>query len=216
MTKSKFDEDYFERGRVKGISGYMNYTWMPELTIRMAYYMISKLPIFEDQKVLDFGCAKGFLVRAFRILDIECYGVDISDYAIKHTDTEVKNYCWKTEGCSDEIIFKKEYDWMIAKDVFEHIPEYELRKLLTGAKQSIKKIFAVIPLGIDDNSDKFIIPDYHNDVTHITIKDIKWWIKLFTSCGWIAEKAEKNFSGVKENWTDIWPEGNAFFVLSRK
>ena len=111
---------------------------------------------------------------------------------------------------------KKEYDWMIAKDVFEHISEYELRKLFTGAKQSIKKIFAVIPLGIDDSSDKFIIPDYHNDITHITIKDIKWWIKLFTSCGWIAETVDKKFSGVKENWTNIWPEGNAFFVLSRE
>jgi cyclopropane fatty-acyl-phospholipid synthase-like methyltransferase len=52
----------------------MNYSWMPELTIRMAHHLIQQLPIRSAETVLDYGCAKGFLVRALRILDIDAHG----------------------------------------------------------------------------------------------------------------------------------------------
>ena len=79
----KYDEDYFERGVETGKSLYSNYRWIPELTIPICAELIMQLKIGPEDTILDFGCAKGFIVKALRLLHREAYGVDISEYAIK-------------------------------------------------------------------------------------------------------------------------------------
>ena len=159
-SSDNFNEDYFENGTVLGISGYFNYQWLPELTLRMTYHMIHQLGIKNDDKILDFGCAKGYLVKSFRIFDIEAYGLDISTYAINHIDSNVSKYCSLISSVKDSKIYSKKYDWMIAKDVFEHIEETDLNYLIKRLSKTIKKLFVVIPLSKDDNSNKFIIQEY--------------------------------------------------------
>jgi SAM-dependent methyltransferase len=214
IEASVYGEAYFERGAVIGISGYMNYSWMPEATLRMAHFIINQLPIDPGQLVLDYGCAKGFLVKAMRILDVDTYGVDLSAYAIDQAPSEVRHFCRVVEGCDDPAAFDRDYDWMLSKDVFEHIAEPDLRKLLARARPRVRRMFAVIPLGISDDSPNFVVPDYDKDITHITARTAAWWSKLFAETGWNVDRFSHTFKGVKENWTSAWPEGNAFFVLS--
>jgi len=73
VDNNKYDEEYFESGLATGKSCYLNYRWLPELTIKMAHNIIRYLDLKENEKILDYGCAKGYLVKAFRILDIEAY-----------------------------------------------------------------------------------------------------------------------------------------------
>lgn len=215
-TPAMYNHDYFECGPAAGVSSYMNYSWMPELTIRMAHFIISRLPIRPDETVLDYGCAKGFLVKALRLLGIDAYGVDVSAYAIAHSDAEVRDYCALVGGCDDPDIFIRPYDWMIAKDVFEHIPEEGLRQLLTGGVGRVRRIFAAIPLAADDHSGKYIIPEYDRDVTHVVAKTGEWWQGLFEDCGWKVEAFSNTFEGCKENWTSRWAHGNGFIVAQSK
>ena len=42
--KIKYDKDYYENGVAKGISGYENYRWIPELTYPMAYTICKSFP----------------------------------------------------------------------------------------------------------------------------------------------------------------------------
>ena len=63
-SNNVFDEDYFERGVQLGISGYTNYRWIPELTLPLCETMARYLGISKDDRILDFGCAKGYIVRA--------------------------------------------------------------------------------------------------------------------------------------------------------
>ena len=44
-------------------------------------------------RVLDAGCAKGFLVEALRDRGIEAFGVDISEYAISEVRPDIREYC---------------------------------------------------------------------------------------------------------------------------
>ena len=216
MLNECYNEDYYERGLVTGRSSYMNYSWMPELTTRMAHFFIVHLPIRKEDVVLDFGCAKGFLVKALRLLDVDAYGVDISEYAISNCDGAVRKFCHRIEGHGDQSLFTRHYDWMIAKDVFEHIPESDLRDLLKFARAKVERLFAVIPLAAEDNSGKYIVPDYDGDITHVIAKTREWWYELFLEMDWFVEDFRFNFPGCKENWTSQFPEGNGFFVLRRK
>lgn len=210
----RYDRDYFERGAMLGISGYTNYSWMPEMTLRMAHHLIQQLPIHQSDTVLDFGCAKGFLVQALRILDVEAYGMDVSEYAISEVPRGLESVCRLSKHPSDISAFDKHFNWLLSKDVFEHMTEAELSDLLTAAKKCVSKMFVVVPLGKKDGSG-FIIPQYDQDVTHVTIKPAEWWRNLFSDHGFFVESETYAFKGVKENWVQAHPQGNAFFVLSQ-
>ena len=117
----KYNEHYFENGVRCGTSLYSNYRWMPELTIPMAFRMIEILDIKSGQTVLDFGCAKGFLVKSLRLLYRNAYGVDVSQYAVNNCDPSVANYIRKIDTVNDITDFGIHFDHIISKDVFEHI-----------------------------------------------------------------------------------------------
>lgn len=218
MTKKEdtFDEEYFERGLVTGKSGYMNYSWMPEQTMRMAYYFIRDLPLENGHKVLDFGCAKGFLVRAFRHLDVEAFGADISEYAMGEVDRQTARFCKLLNGLPLSKLFGHEFDWIITKDVFEHIPEKALGEVLRSLRESTKHLFAAIPLAEDDSCGKYIIPEYDNDVTHCVRKSQEWWRRRFSEAGFELISFSHSFRGCKENWVREWEKGNGFFKLRSK
>lgn len=211
-----FDFDYYELGIQKRKSGYENYRWMPEMTMRMVHHMITDLPIKKNEKVLDFGCAKGFSVKSFRMFGIDAYGVDISSYAIQNVIPDQ----WKTHECCKlivdwEIPFKNiKFDWIIAKDAIEHLSEEELSKFLKISKKFGKKIFTAVPLGIKVNGkEKFVIENYEGDVTHIIRKPVSWWKKTFENHGWKVASFKYSMPPIKENWTVPYPKGNGFFIL---
>lgn len=206
-----YDKDYFENGIVTGKSCYTNYRWMPEHTIKMAYSIIKYLGLDEGSVVLDYGCSKGYLVKALRILEISAYGCDVSPYAIEHTDADVREFC---ELITDRVPYGEvEFEWLLSKDVLEHVPEEEIETLLTATRDNVSKMFHVIPLG--DSNGRFIIDSYHDDPTHITIREKEWWIDKFAKSGWELQRFDYKVSGIKDNWTDLYKEGNGFFTFAK-
>src|SRR5437867_12330579 len=47
----------------------------------------------KPKRVLDAGCAKGFLVESLRDRGIEAFGIDISEYAISEVRPDIRPYC---------------------------------------------------------------------------------------------------------------------------
>src|SRR5215470_14517740 len=47
----------------------------------------------QPRKVLDAGCAKGFLVEALWERGVEAYGIDISEYAISEVRKDIHGFC---------------------------------------------------------------------------------------------------------------------------
>jgi cyclopropane fatty-acyl-phospholipid synthase-like methyltransferase len=74
-NSDKYDADYFLRGKASGKSLYDNYRWMPDLTKPMAERIIEHLGIELDDRIMDFGCARGYLVRALTELGQDAYGL---------------------------------------------------------------------------------------------------------------------------------------------
>jgi len=195
-----YDYDYFENGIESGKSNYSRYRWIPELTIPMAMTIIDYLGIRQEHTVLDFGCSKGYLVKAMRWLNRQCYGVDISKYAINNCDNEVAKYLSHNLGT-------RRFDFCIAKDVFEHI---ELSELGCFLKQSVaKKYFVIIPLG---ENGKYRAPANNMDITHINCMTENEWIDFFSK---YLDVDEFTFcvNGIKDNYYNKFPEAHGFFTL---
>lgn len=214
QTVERFDCDYFENGIVSGKSCYENYRWLPELTIRMAHRMIKYLGMPDGASVLDFGCAKGYMVRALRILDMEAFGCDVSRYAVGNADPEVRAYCRVCHPANGRMIpFDRRFQWIVSKDVLEHLDESALMGFLDEAREHTDRMFHVIPLA--DENGVFVVPEYERDITHSLRKSSEWWRAHFEERGWKCVRFALAVPGVKDNWTARYPKGNGFFVFQR-
>ena len=83
----QFGEMYFDGPRSYGYGGYRyDGRWQP-----VARDMIAHFDLKPGDRVLDVGCAKGFLVKDLLLAcpGLEVFGIDVSAYALKHCEPEV-------------------------------------------------------------------------------------------------------------------------------
>ena len=90
QISKKFGKDYFDGERQYGYGGYTyDGRWRP-----FAEKLIDHYGLKTGDKILDIGCAKGFLVHDFRqaLPGLEAIGLDVSDYAIANALPDVKPF----------------------------------------------------------------------------------------------------------------------------
>lgn len=202
MKNNSFNEDYFESGVSKHISLYENYHWIPERSLREAFYFINYFKIRKNNKIIDFGCAKGFFVKAMRILDYECFGFDISDYAIKNADQDIKKYLYK------KLPDKIKFDFGLCKDVLEHCRDKkELLKNIEKMLSISKHWLIIVPIA---KNKKFIIDDYEKDITHVLRYTKEEWVEIFKKFS-KRLKIKANLIGFKDKVKDL--NGNLFIII---
>lgn len=119
VTRSmQFGFDYFDGSRDHGYGGYRyDGRWVPVAADIIAHYELRP-----GQRVLDVGCAKGFLVkdlsRACPGLDV--IGLDISHYALTHAEADVRGRL--VRGSCDALPFPSaSFDLVIGLDVIHNL-----------------------------------------------------------------------------------------------
>jgi SAM-dependent methyltransferase len=147
---------------------------------RFAAYKLSSLaPYFETlanilkakwnpRRVLDVGCAKGFLVYALRNVGIESYGVDVSDYALSQSPRETRPYLTRVNLESDKLPFSDaHFDLVIALGVIEYLKNY--KNMLSQITRVIQHngIFMMKTIYKTRTSDKYRV-NVHNKGFWIT------------------------------------------------
>ena len=81
----EYGEHYFDGPREYGYGGYRyDGRWQS-----VARDIVSHFSLREGDRLLDVGCAKGFLVKDLLALGIDASGIDLSDYALMHCEPEV-------------------------------------------------------------------------------------------------------------------------------
>ncbi len=81
----EYGKMYFDGPREYGYGGYSyDGRWQP-----VAQDIVDHFRLKSGDKVLDIGCAKGFLVKDLLALGIDAYGVDVSKYALMNCEPEV-------------------------------------------------------------------------------------------------------------------------------
>ncbi len=81
----EYGQEYFDGDRVYGYGGYRyDGRW-----IAVARDIIREFGLSSGARVLDIGCAKGFLVKDMVDLGLDAYGLDISMYALMNCPAEI-------------------------------------------------------------------------------------------------------------------------------
>lgn len=142
ISASEYDASYFdgESQPYKNNAGYSRYErWYrregPNSTGEFwkdyAQHWINHLTL-PQKKVLEIGCAKGFLVKDLRDAGVDAYGLDVSSYAIGACEPEVAPYLTVGDARTALAQYKRnEFDVLISLRFLECIPEADLPALIT-------------------------------------------------------------------------------------
>ncbi len=172
-TTELFGENYYMNGVETGVSNYVDYRWLPELTLPMAKSFISIFDINFGSTVLDFGCSKAYFVKALREHGINAFGVDISKWAIENCDADVVDYV--SNNIED---LPSNFDHVFSKDVLEHIPMEELVKTIPRLLNlCVESAIFIVPLARCEGGE-YIYPNDELDKTHIHRKTLQGWVDL--------------------------------------
>lgn len=209
-TDSRYNEDYFLRGKASGLSLYENYRWLPKLTIPMAQAIVDHCGIELDDSILDFGCARGYLVKALQKLGFEARGYDISEWALANCDPEVNDAVSAVWPPANDV------DWIVAKDVLEHVPVHSITQTIRQIVEVARKgIFVVVPLAKGLGED-YVVPEYEADVTHVLRWPLDRWVDEFIDAfdhNWEIS-ARYRIAGIKDNYAQF-DKGNGFITCRR-
>lgn len=81
----EYGEMYFDGPREYGYGGFRyDGRWRS-----VAKDIVEHFDLKPGDRLLDVGCAKGFLVKDLLELGIDAYGIDVSEYALMHCEPEV-------------------------------------------------------------------------------------------------------------------------------
>jgi SAM-dependent methyltransferase len=122
-------------------------------------------------RVLDIGCALGFLVEAFWDRGVEAWGLDISSYAIANVRPDMREYC--RLGSATQPIENGPYDLITCIEVLEHMAEADARsaiECMTAATATDAILFSSSPSDFEER-------------THVNVRPPLYWLQTFQEHG---------------------------------
>ncbi len=174
-----YTEDYYKRRKYQFDLVY------PSLSTT-ARTLVEK---FDPKTVLDIGCAKGYLVYAFRNLGLEAYGVDISEYATSQGPPEIRNRLFNVDVEHEQLPFGDEtFDLVNATEILEHLINH--KSLLSEIRRVLKAQGIVFTAGLRTSrvsirtlAGTTDFGRFDSNPTHVNRQPKSFWIREFKSHG---------------------------------
>lgn len=179
----KFGKDFFDGDRSVGYGGfkYMEKFWRPVVPTFANFYNIK-----DGFKILDVGCAKGFMLYDFfkynQNLDLK--GIDISQYAIDNAVPEVKNSLLVADA--KKLPFDDNtFDLVISINTIHNLELRDCKKALKEIQRVSKKysFITVDAYKSDDEKDRM----FKWNLTAKTILSVEEWITVFNKTGYTGD-----------------------------
>ena len=127
----KFDVEYFDGDR---LTGYGGYSYNPKFWTETVRYIVDYYGLDKSSKILDIGCAKGFMMHDLSLLlpEAEIIGIDISAYAKENSIDSMRDKIHI--GSANNLPFEdNSFDLVIAINTLHNLP-------LIDCKQAFKEI----------------------------------------------------------------------------
>jgi 2-polyprenyl-3-methyl-5-hydroxy-6-metoxy-1,4-benzoquinol methylase len=163
-------------------SNYADYLERADRYKKTAYELtdlLRKLSLLnKDSKIVDYGCAIGFLLEGFKELGYSnLMGYEVSDWAILEGQARGNRVAkWDgqpKDGSPTDVLF--------ALDVFEHMEDRDIENVLRLL--SPKAMVVRIPSSVDGGQ-TFALKVSQADPTHINCKTKEQWAEFFKDRGY--------------------------------
>lgn len=179
----QFGKDYYDGDRLHGYGGYFYHPrfWQPTVRRFRDYY---QLP--EDARVLDVGCAKGFMLHDFKLLmpNLTIAGVDVSVYAITHAlDTVKPHLC---VGNAKNLPYEDNaFDLVIAINSLHNLPLDECREGLREIQRVARAHAFVTNDAWHTEAERERLMKWN--LTAVTYMHVDDWRRLFEEVGYTGD-----------------------------
>ena len=139
----KYAKDYWDGKRQFGFGGYK---YIPGLLTPMAKKIIKKFKLTNKSKILDVGCGKGYLLYELKKIlpEIEVSGFDVSSYAIKNSEREIKKSLFVHNAKNKFPFRNKEFDLVISFNTLHNLFIHDLKNAIEEINRVSKKSFIVV------------------------------------------------------------------------
>ena len=166
---------YFDGPRTLGYGGYVS---SKDYWSDITKEFINTFNLNASNSIIDIGCAKGYLVEEFTKNGFEeCYGIDISDYAIEKAPSIIKEKVIKASIL--HIPFPDKYfDFAFCIDLLQELPEEIIPAAIREIKRVSKKSLLVIPV-LKNSSDSSKEEFFSWSITALTAKKREGWEEIF-------------------------------------
>ena len=175
----QFGEAFFDGERDQGYGGYRyDGRWVP-----VARNFVDHWGLKSGDRVLDIGCAKGFLVKDLMGVcqGLEVFGIDISDYAVAHCEAEVVG-CLHVGSCDRLPFPDNSFDAAISINTIHNLNH-------EGCVRALREMKRVSPRNNYVQIDSYRTPQEKQNMedwvlTAITTHDPEGWRALFAEAGY--------------------------------
>ena len=179
----KFGQEFFDGDRRHGYGGF-NYNsrfWTPVVPDFQRHFDLKP-----SDKILDVGCAKGFMLNDFLALipGISVSGIDVSDYAIKNSLNDVKPFL-KVADARNLPFSDNEFDLVVSINTVHNLELDECVEALQEIERvSTGKSFITVDAYRDEEEKERMVAW---NLTAKTIFSVDRWKKLFSEIGYTGD-----------------------------
>ncbi len=147
LRRRVYGASYYGHGRDPssrgGLSGYEQYTRATS-NADVAAYLLWRF--FPPGRVLDAGCAHGFVVEALREVGVDAKGVDASRFAITHAPRNVSPYLRRADLTKRLPFPRESFDVVTVLETLEHVPVALVPRALENLRRVCRGwVVATIP-----------------------------------------------------------------------
>ena len=180
-----FGSEYFDGDRKHGYGGfqYNPKYWKATVADFALHYALR-----QDVRILDVGCAKGFMLRDFKkLLPLSnIVGLDISEYAIHNADQEVREFL--VTGNAMDLPFEDDsFDLVISINTVHNLEKVECIRALTEIERVSKGNSFVMVDGWRTEVERKALESWV--LTARTVLSVDEWIELFQEAGYHGDYA---------------------------
>lgn len=176
----RFGREFFDGDRSVGYGGfsYMPRFWQPVIPTFQSHWGLSA-----ESKVLDVGCAKGFMMHdlAALIPGITVKGIDVSDYAIEHAIEDMRPYVQVADARS--LPFEDQsFDVVISVNTIHNLDREDCGQALREISRIAAKGAFVTVDAYHDEAEKNRMMKWN--LTAKTILHVDEWVAFFAEVGY--------------------------------
>ena len=179
----KFDREFFDGDRDYGYGGF---TYDPRFWTDVVKDVITHYDLAPDCRILDVGCAKGFMLFDFslQLPHATLKGIDVSNYAIQHCKPEIA-HCLSVADARQLPFEDNSFDLVMSVNTIHNLGKDGVRKALQEmSRVSANNCFLTVD-AFRTNEEKESM--FAWNLTAETILSVDEWKTFFHECDYFGD-----------------------------